>query len=122
MAKPSKKRRSYHHGDLRRALMDAAVALCRERGPHGFTMREAARRAGVSSGAPYKHFRDQKELMCAVAAEGMRLRAAAMDAALASASDDGVRYLKTLGDIDAQAVGWIDQVLAGMGVRKRRNA
>ena len=41
---------------------------------------------------------------------------------LASASDDGVRYLKTLGDIDAQAVGWIDQVLAGMGVRKRRNA
>ena len=41
---------------------------------------------------------------------------------LATASDDGVRYLKTLGDIDGQAIQWIDQILAGMGVRKRHSA
>jgi AcrR family transcriptional regulator len=97
MRKSSTRRRSYHHGDLRRALIQAAVELCEERGPHGFTMREAARRAGVSSGAPYKHFRDQKQLMCEVAAEGMRLRTLAMDAALARAGDDPRDRFRAMG-------------------------
>ncbi len=60
----------YHHGDLRRALVEAAVELAIENGPDGVSMREAGRRAGVSTAAPYRHFRDRDELMSAVAAEG----------------------------------------------------
>ncbi len=61
---------AYHHGDLRRVLLDAAVALIGEAGPHAFTLREVARRAGVSHNAPYRHFASKDELLVAVAAEG----------------------------------------------------
>ncbi len=96
------KKRGFHHGSLRQALIDAAVELVGEHGPHGFNMREAARRAGVSSGAPYRHFEDQTVLMKAVAAEGTRKMLAQMDAAAAAAGDDardrfrarGVEYVK----------------------------
>lgn len=67
-----KKRRPYHHGDLRDALLRAAVRLVAEVGPRGFTLREVARRAGVSHNAPYRHFRDKDELISAVAAQGFR--------------------------------------------------
>jgi AcrR family transcriptional regulator len=74
----------YHHGNLRKALLEAAVALIGEVGPKGFTIREVARRAGVSHNAPYRHFRDKDELLGAVAIEGferltdaMKKRAAA---------------------------------------------
>ncbi len=62
--------RSYHHGNLKEALVRAALELIRKRGPHGFTLREAARRAGVSHNAPYRHFRHRDELLAEVAAEG----------------------------------------------------
>ena len=65
-------RSSYHHGDLRRALIDAAVALVLEKGPSSFTMAEAGRLAGVSSGAPYRHFTNREDLLRAVADEGQR--------------------------------------------------
>jgi AcrR family transcriptional regulator len=68
LAMPQK--RSYHHGNLRKALLDAAVTLIGEVGPKGFTIREVARRAGVSHNAPYRHFRDKDELLEAVAIEG----------------------------------------------------
>ena len=58
---------TYHHGDLRRALLDATVDIVEERGVNGVNMAEAARRAGVSSGAPYKHFRDKDDLLAALA-------------------------------------------------------
>lgn len=64
------KRRSYHHGNLREALIDAALQLIREKGPAGFTIAEAARAAGVSPAAPYRHFRDRDELMADVAKRG----------------------------------------------------
>ena len=57
------KSRPYHHGDLRRALIDAAIALVEETGPDGFTLREVARRARVSHTAPYRHFRDKNDLL-----------------------------------------------------------
>jgi AcrR family transcriptional regulator len=65
----------YHHGDLREALMRAAEALIGEVGPRAFTLREVARRAGVSHNAPYRHFESRDDLLLAVAAEGFeRLR------------------------------------------------
>lgn len=64
------KRRSYHHGRLKQALLDASLALIRKSGAGGFTLREVARMAGVSHNAPYRHFRDKEELLAALAAEG----------------------------------------------------
>jgi AcrR family transcriptional regulator len=60
----------YHHGDLRRALIDASIDLIRESGPDGFTLREVARRARVSHTAPYRHFQDKSDLLAAVAEQG----------------------------------------------------
>ncbi len=62
--------RTYHHGDLREALLRASRELIAERGPEAFTLREVARRAGVSHTAPYRHFRDRAAILDAIAAEG----------------------------------------------------
>jgi AcrR family transcriptional regulator len=64
------KPRPYHHGNLREALLHAGIELIAASGPEGFTLREAARRAGVSHNAPYRHFRDKEELLAALAAQG----------------------------------------------------
>jgi len=69
---------TYHHGDLRRALLDATLRLVEQRGPQGFTLRAAARAAGVSPGAPYHHFEDKDALLAAVAEEGFDLFRAAL--------------------------------------------
>src|SRR5256885_12884743 len=63
-------RRSYHHGNLREALISAALDLIAQKGPAGFTFAEAARAAGVSPAAPYRHFRDRDALMADVARRG----------------------------------------------------
>ena len=63
----------YHHGDLRRALVEATLDLVAEHGTDGFTLRAAARLAGVSDGAPYHHFADKESLLAEVALEGYRL-------------------------------------------------
>ena len=63
-------RRGYHHGNLREALMQAALGLIADKGPSGFTFAEAARSAGVSPAAPYRHFRDRDALMAEVATRG----------------------------------------------------
>jgi len=65
-------RRPYHHGNLREALLRGAVRVIAEVGPAAFTLREVARRAGVSHNAPYRHFRDKDALLSAVAAQGFR--------------------------------------------------
>ena len=62
--------RGYHHGNLREALIQAALDLIAEKGPTGFTFAEAARSAGVSPAAPYRHFRDRDELLSDVAMRG----------------------------------------------------
>jgi AcrR family transcriptional regulator len=67
--------RPYHHGDLRRALIDAAIALVTEKQDWTFSLREVARHAGVSHNAPYNHFGDKQDLLIAVAEAGFeRLR------------------------------------------------
>jgi len=63
-------RSSYHHGDLRRALLTTALDLLKERDDWNFTLREVARLAGVSHAAPYKHFADKKALIAALALHG----------------------------------------------------
>lgn len=60
-------RDTYHHGDLRNALLAATLELVRERGARGFSVSEAARRAGVSISAPYRHFADRDAMLAAVA-------------------------------------------------------
>ncbi len=77
--------RAYHHGNLREALIRAALELIAKNGPAGFTFAEAARYAGVSPAAPYRHFRDRDELMAQVALRGFEQ----FEAALARAWDDG---------------------------------
>jgi len=62
----------YHHGDLRRVLIDAALQLVGEGGAEAVSVREAARRAGVSPGAPFRHFPSRDALMQAVAEEAQR--------------------------------------------------
>jgi AcrR family transcriptional regulator len=63
-------RRGYHHGNLREALVSAALDLISKKGPQGFTFADAARAAGVSPAAPYRHFRDRDALMADVARHG----------------------------------------------------
>jgi AcrR family transcriptional regulator len=84
----------YHHGDLRRVLIDAALQLVGESGPAAVSVREAARRAGVSPGAPFRHFASRDALMQAVAEEAQRRFRAEIEAALseAPAGDPLVRF------------------------------
>ena len=77
--------RGYHHGNLKEALIRAALELIAQKGPAGFTFAEAARWAGVSPAAPYRHFRDRDELMADVARRGFEQ----FEAALARAWDSG---------------------------------
>ena len=72
-------KRPYHHGNLRPALIEAALQLAAERGPLGVTLREAARRAGVSHAAPYRHFPDKEGLLAAAATVGFEQLAVALD-------------------------------------------
>jgi AcrR family transcriptional regulator len=69
-SKAPKPARPYHHGDLRRSLIEAAVGLVTEEQDWAFSLREVARRAGVSHNAPYNHFADKAELLAYVAAAG----------------------------------------------------
>ena len=74
-------RRGYHHGNLREALISAALDLISKKGPAGFTFADAARWAGVSSAAPYRHFRDRDALLAEVARSGFERFAARLDMA-----------------------------------------
>ncbi len=78
-------RRGYHHGGLKDALVEAARALMAEHGPAGFTLAEAAKRVGVTTAAPYRHFADRSDLMGELARRGFDLFAER----LAGAWDDG---------------------------------
>jgi AcrR family transcriptional regulator len=86
----------YHHGDLRRTLLDTALEAVGEQGPAALSLRDVARRAGVSHAAPTHHFRDKTALLTALAAEGWSLLADALGEAAADGRDFaelGVAYV-----------------------------
>lgn len=90
----------YHHGDLRRALLDAAFEILKAEGPSALSLREVARRAGVSHQAPYHHFASRAHLLAALAAEGFEQLAESLVRVQAAATepvqrmqDTGVEYV-----------------------------
>jgi AcrR family transcriptional regulator len=92
-AKTSQRGKPYHHGDLAAALIVAAEALLVERGVEGFTLRECARRAGVSHAAPAHHFADAAALLTAVAASGFERLTAAITGAKSGIPDARERLI-----------------------------
>jgi len=96
--KAARPRARYHHGNLGAALVAAAIKLVEEGGPERVSVREAARRAGVSSAAPFRHFPSRAALMTAVAEEAMRRFRAEIAAALeALGSDHPLDRLRAIG-------------------------
>ena len=90
-------RRGYHHGNLREALIDAALDLISEKGPAGFTFADAARGAGVSPAAPYRHFRDRDALMADIAKRGFEALAEDLNAASKDGSRNAVATIERIG-------------------------
>jgi AcrR family transcriptional regulator len=92
-----KKRGRYHHGDLRRALLDAALEVLDREEASALTLREVARRAGVTHAAPYRHFADKEALLAAVAEEGFQMLTAAMRERAAPVKGDPRKELEAIG-------------------------
>jgi AcrR family transcriptional regulator len=90
-------RRGYHHGNLREALIEAALELIGAKGPAGFTVAEAARVAGVSPAAPYRHFRDADALLAEVALRGFDRLTNLLSKAWNGGRPDPVRAFEDLG-------------------------
>jgi len=100
---------AYHHGDLRRALLDAVLALVAERGHAAdITFREVARRVGVSHAAPYRHFDDKEALLAELATEGFARLSSTLMAARRDARDDEERFVQT-------GIGYLKFALANPG-------
>jgi AcrR family transcriptional regulator len=90
----SKTRARYHHGDLRRALLDASLELIRSSGAEALALRAVARKAGVSHSAPYHHFRSKTALVAAVAADGFRALRESVLARMASQPDGSIAQFR----------------------------
>lgn len=90
-------RRGYHHGNLREALVEAALELIAAKGTAGFTIAEAARLAGVSPAAPYRHFRDAEALLAEVAVRGFDRLTAALTRAWNRGAPDPLSAFEAMG-------------------------
>lgn len=88
---------AYHHGDLKEALVGAALAAVAETGVAGFSLRDLAKRVGVSPAAPYRHFPDKAALLAAVAEQGFHTLTRMMKEAQAVAGSDPVARFQALG-------------------------
>jgi AcrR family transcriptional regulator len=105
-------RTSYHHGDLRRTLLETALRLIAERGPEGFSLREAAREVSVSPAAAYRHFADKPALLAALAADGHGRLASEMEKAAARVPRDAPAQARAV-----QALVAIGQAYVEFAVR-----
>ena len=90
-------KKAYHHGDLRAALIEATRQLVEEKGPDRFSVSEACRRAGVSTAAPYKHFKDKTEMLVATVLEGMERHRNKMLAALEGVPEGSTERITAIG-------------------------
>ena len=99
MSKPSANRSKagYHHGNLRAQLITAVRDLVERQGPDGFSVAEAARQAGVSSAAPYKHFKDRPEILREVVSEAMDRLRVAMEAGAANHPHGSLEAISAIG-------------------------
>ncbi len=97
LTSPGLKKVSYHHGDLRSGLIEATRQLVEEKGVDGFSVSDACRLAGVSTAAPYKHFKDKSEMITAMVMEGMGRHRQNMIDALADVPPGTPARIKALG-------------------------
>jgi AcrR family transcriptional regulator len=96
-SKDDKEPRGYHHGNLREALIRAALELIAQKGSAGFTFADAARWAGVSPAAPYRHFRDRDDLLANVALRGFEQFAVVLEQAWDNGKPDPIAALDRMG-------------------------
>jgi AcrR family transcriptional regulator len=96
-ARPRRAKRPYHHGDLRAALIDAALRLIAEHGIQGLALSDAAHLAGVSVAAPYRHFKDKEALLAEIAREGFVMFRDALAQAAQSHPRDKIKCLEEMG-------------------------
>ncbi|GAA4337355.1 TetR/AcrR family transcriptional regulator [Pigmentiphaga soli] len=115
-AKPAAARATYRHGDLRRALLEAAVQLAREGGPGAVVLREATRRAGVVPNAAYRHFASHRDLLKAVRAVALSEVANSMEAELAALGPPrkGIPYARA--SLRAVGAGYLKFALTQTGL------
>ncbi|SER45247.1 DNA-binding transcriptional regulator, AcrR family [Tranquillimonas rosea] len=90
-------KRGYHHGNLRQALVDAALGLIEEKGPAGFTLSEAAKQAGVTPAAVYRHFEGREDLIAEAARQGYEIFADLLDYAYASGKPSALAAFEATG-------------------------
>lgn len=98
---------SYHHGDLRRALIEAGTRLAREGGPDAVVLREATRRVGVTANAAYRHFRHRDALLQAVCSEAQAAVAVAMETELAALRPSGDARADSRAHLRAVGAGYL---------------
>lgn len=90
-------KRGYHHGNLRQALVDAALELIEDKGPTGFTLSEAAKQAGVTPAAVYRHFEGREDLIAEAARQGYEIFADLMDFAFQSGQPSALASFEATG-------------------------
>ena len=95
--RPAKAKKGYHHGDLRAALIEATRQLVEEKGPDNFSVSDACRLAGVSTAAPYKHFKDKNEMLVATVLEGMARHRENMRGALEGIAEGSPQRITAIG-------------------------
>jgi AcrR family transcriptional regulator len=106
------KRAHYHHGDLRNALLEAALELVAEKGVEGFSLREAARAVGVSAAAAYRHFEDRSALLAALALGGLAELAAVMERAIARAPGVAGSPARAAAELGAIGAAYVEFAVA----------
>ncbi|MCM0679135.1 TetR/AcrR family transcriptional regulator, partial [Micromonospora phytophila] len=101
------RRSTYRHGNLRRALLDAGLAMARAGGPEAVVLREATRRAGVAPNAAYRHFADREALLHAVCSSAQSSLAVAIETELARVPADGDAVTRAWAGLRAVGTGYV---------------
>lgn len=116
LSKPPLPRPTYRHGDLRRTLLEAGLALAAAGGPDAVVLREATRRAGVAPNAAYRHFASREDLLDAVRAAAVATAAEAMEAQIARLPSDGTPVEQARARVRAVGAGYLGFARAQTGL------